>query len=478
MNSLCKAACASLPAFALAACAAGPDFKPPAPPAQAAYTSRPVALAAAGAADPQQRLALGAPVAAEWWRQFHAPVLDATVALALADSPTLLEARATLAAARESVRVAQGALYPALDLGAEASRSRQSASAKHVDLYSIGPLVSYNVDVFGGTRRLIEQRGALADVQREQLAAARLSLTGNVVAQAIGIAAARAQTAAVDAVLDADRHNVELVQLSVRAGIGASGDLLTAQAQLAGDEALLAPLRQQLAAADDALALLVGRSAGTWQAPQFEFAALALPQDLPVVVPSALVQVRPDIRAAAAELHAASAAIGIATADLYPQIALSASWTQQSATMGTLFDGPNGLWAVAASLTAPLFHGAALIAQRRAAIDAFDADLAAYRQTVLAAFNQVADVLQALDHDAELLAAQRRALDAATASLRLAQDSYAAGAGSFLQVLAAQRIYQQARLGYSRAMAQRYLDTVQLYAAMGGGGVQPPQNSE
>jgi NodT family efflux transporter outer membrane factor (OMF) lipoprotein len=478
MNSAWKAACATLTALNLAACAAGPDFEPPTPPRQQAYTSRPVVLPAAGKTDPQQTLAVGASIPAQWWRLFNSPVLDSTVALALADSPTLEQARATLAQARQAVRVAEGGLYPQVDLDAAASRSRQ-ASARGVEggnLYSVGPLVSYSPDVFGGTRRFVEQQGALADVQSEQLAAARLSLTGNVVSQAIGIAAAREQIAAVDAVLDVDRHNVELVQLSVQAGTAAPAELLSAQSQLAGDETLLPPLRQQFAAAADALAMLVGRSAGDWQAPEFDFEALALPTDLPVVVPSALVRARPDIRAAEAQLHATSAAIGIATADLYPRISLSSSWTQQSATMGALFDGSSGLWAVAASLTAPIFHGGALRAQRQATIDAFRAQLAAYRQTVLLAFNQLADVLQSLDHDAQLIAAQRKALDTATASLGLAQESYAAGAGSFLQVLAAQRSYQQARLGYTKAMGQRYLDTVQLFAAMGDGAAQPPVN--
>ncbi|OIQ87895.1 putative efflux pump outer membrane protein TtgC precursor [mine drainage metagenome] len=478
MNSAWKAACAALTVVGLAACAVGPNFTLPAPPAQKAYTSRPVVLPAAGESDPQQMISVGASVPAQWWRRFGSPMLDSTVALALADSPTLEQARATLAQARQAVRVAEGGLYPQVELGAALSRSRSRQAstygAEQGNLYSAGPLVGYSPDAFGGTRRLIEQQGALADLQREQLAAAQLSLAGNVVSQAIGIASVGAQTAAVEAILEIDRHNVDLVRLSVQAGTAAPADLLTAQSQLAGDEALLPPLRQQLAAAADVLAMLVGRSAGNWQAPAFDFTSLVLPADLPVVVPSALVRARPDIRGAEALLHATSAAIGVATARLYPQISLSSSWTQQSATMGALFDGSNGLWAVAASLTAPIFNGGALKAQQQSAIDAFEAQLATYRQTVLLAFNQVADVLQALEHDAQLIAAQRKALDTSTTSLRLAQDSYAAGAVSFLQVLATQRIYEQARLGYAKAVGQRYLDTAQLFAAMGGGAAQFP----
>ncbi|MBW4047850.1 MAG: efflux transporter outer membrane subunit [Proteobacteria bacterium] len=476
MNRRRRGLWAILGTLALTACAVGPDFTVPPAPTQKGYTALPVTLSQAGAGLPEQSLTFGATASTQWWRQFNSSTLNTTVALALSDSPTLKQARATLAQAQQSLRAAQAALYPQIDLGAGVSRARMPAvnGSGSSDLFSVGPLVSYSVDGFGGTRRLIEQQSALADVQREQLAAAHLAITGSVVAQAIGIAAARDQTAAVEAVLAVDQQDIELVKLSVQSGISAAGDLVTAQSQLAADEALLPPLRQQRAAAENALAMLVGRSAATWNVPRFGFDALTLPANLPVVIPSALVRVRPDIRAAEAQLHAASAAIGVTTAGLYPQISLSASWTQQAATMGALFDGANGLWAVAASLTAPIFHGGALRAQQQAAIDAFNAQLAAYRQTVLVAFNQVADVLQALEHDAQLIAAQRRALDSASESLRLARDSYAAGAGTFLQVLTAQRIYQQARLGYARAISQRYVDTVHFFAAMGGGSALPP----
>jgi NodT family efflux transporter outer membrane factor (OMF) lipoprotein len=187
-----------------------------------------------------------------------------------------------------------------------------------------------------------------------------------------------------------------------------------------------------------------------------------------VRVPSALVRERPDILAAEAQLHAASAAIGVATAHLYPNITLTASWTQRSESLGTLFDGANGLWSLVASLTAPIIHGGTLEAQRQEAIDALAAQLGTYRQTVLQAFAQVADVLRALEHGAELVAAQQGALETARASLTLTQDSYAAGQANFLQVLNSQRLYAQARLGYANAKGQRYQDTVQLFEAMGG----------
>jgi NodT family efflux transporter outer membrane factor (OMF) lipoprotein len=471
MNSRMPVRIAALATAALlGGCAVGPDFTPPAPPATRAYTPTPVDLPAAGAADVQQTLGANTAVVAQWWTLFQSPALNDTLDLAIADSPTLDAARAALAQAQETVTAAAGGLYPQVDLGAAASRSRVATgkSSGVANLFSIGPLVSYNPDLFGATRRFVEQQSALADFQQFQLAAAYLALTGDVVTEAINIAGAREQLAAADAIIQADRQNLELVRLSVESGKGAPPDLLAAESQLAADQALVPPLRQLLATSRDALATLVGKAPSEWQMPEFDFTKLQLPADLPLVVPSELVHARPDILAAEAQLHAASAAIGVATANLYPSISLSASWTQQSATLGALFEEPNGLWTVASSLTAPLFHGGTLEAEKRAAVDAFTAQLATYRQTVLTSFQQVADVLQALKHDAELVQAQRRALDSASSSLRLAQESYSAGSGSFLQVLDAQRLYQQARLGYAKAKGQRYLDTAELFAAMGG----------
>ena len=457
---------AALLCAALAGCMVGPDWRAPRAPAEAAYTPRPVVLQGAGVAAPAQRLQPRAALPARWWEAFASPELDATVRRALADSPTLQQARATLRQAREAVLVARGGMLPHLDLQAGATRARAAADAPAAELYSAGPLVGYAPDVFGGTRRLVEQQQALVDVQREQLDAARLALSGQTVAQAIAAASAREQLLAVQHIVEADRSNLELVRLARSAGQASGADVAGAQSQLAADLTLLAPLRQQLAAARDALALLVGRGAGAWQAPDFDLQRLRLPQELPMVVPSGLVRARPDIRAAEAQLHAASAAIGVAAADLYPRLSLSAGWSAESATLGGLFSGGQA-WALSGALAAPLWHGGALRAQRRAAQQAYDAQLALYRQTVLAAFAQVADVLQALQHDAQLLQAQRDALASADESLRLAREAYAGGAGSVLQVLAAQRADARARLGVAQARAQRLADTAQWYTAMG-----------
>lgn len=469
----CAAAAMGTALAVLEGCAVGPNFTPPTPPSASGYVVEPSALPTAGRSDIAQHLQWGAPPDPHWWAAFRSTALDDTVALAIADSPTLDTARATLAQAQQAIRVARGGLYPQVDVEASAQRDRARTTGGgrgHTtsNLLTIGPSVSYALDLFGGTRRQIEAQTALADYQRYQLAATYLTLTGNTVTQALTSAGAREQLRAVADIIAADRRNVELVAIEREVGKAAMTDVLAARSQLAADLALSPPLEQQLSVADHALSILVGKTPTQWQAPAFDFDMLTLPADIPVALPSVWLASRPDVGAAQSQLHAASAAIGIATAQLYPNITLSAAWTQTAASMGPLFDSANGLWAVAAALTAPLFHGGALNAQKQAAVDAFDAQLGIYRQTVLQAFGQVADTLRALQHDADELAAQRTALETAQASLALQRESYRVGTASLVEVLQAQRLYAQARLGYARAKGQRYVDTAQWFAAMGG----------
>jgi len=219
----------------------------------------------------------------------------------------------------------------------------------------------------------------------------------------------------------------------------------------------------------------VGRYPADWSPPEFRFASMTLPTELPLTLPSELVRARPDILAAEAQLHAASAAVGVATAALYPSLTLSSSWTTTSGTSGDLFSANSDVWSIAAGLTAPLFHGGTLRAEQRAAVDTLAATLAQYRQTVLQAFGQVADALNALQHDAEAVEAQQAALESSRASLELTQQSYEAGQASFLQILVTQRIYLQARLGIARAESQRYLDTALLFLVLGGDVLSAPE---
>lgn len=466
----------------LAGCAVGPDFARPAPPAVTDYTSSETpATVAPGAEQAEQRLATGQSVSAQWWQLLRSPPLNEVLQQAIAGNRTLEAAKATLAQAQQAVIQARGGFYPQLDLSAKAQRQRASASGlvsggtaagaapAPINIYSVGATVSYAPDVFGGTRRLVEQQEALAENQRYQLAAAYLTLTGNAVTQAINIASTRLQISAVEAIIAEDEQNLRLVQTKFDAGKAARSDVLTAESQLANDRTQLPPLRQQLSAARHALSILAGKFPVEWSPPDFDLAGFTLPGELPVSVASQLVRQRPDILAAEAQLHASSAAIGIATAQMYPNITLSGTTAYTSLSSATLFQDSSRTWNLIAELTAPIFHGGALEAQKQGAIEAFRAAFATYQQTVLQAFGQVADTLRALGHDGELVAAQKNALDTSSESLALQRLSYEAGKSNLLQLLDAERSQQQARLGYARAQAQRFQDTAQFFVAMGGG---------
>jgi NodT family efflux transporter outer membrane factor (OMF) lipoprotein len=460
-------------------CAVGPDFARPAPPPVTGYETEPIALPAPGDPDPAQRFA-GDAIARRWWELFQSTALDELLALAVADSPTLVSARATLAQAEQVVIVARAAYYPQVDLTASGSwqnaRSLTGGSSHTIigngpntlttSIFNIGPALTYTPDLFGQNRRFVEQQTALAENQAHQLAATYLTLTASAATQALTIASTEAQIKAVNDIIAADEHNLELVRIAFTAGSVARTDVLSAESQLAGDRTLLPPLLQQLSVARHALSVLVGKTPAEWSPPDFELETLTLPGDLPVTLPSELVRLRPDILAAEAQLHAASAAIGVATAQLYPSVTISPSVVLQA--VGGPVSTPSIIGSIAGTIVAPLYHGGALKAQQRAAIDAYDNELAVYRQTLLLAFGQVADILRALQHDAELLGAETAAVTASRASLELAQDAYAAGRGSLVQVLDAQRLYAQALLGYAHAKGQRYLDTVLLFEAMGG----------
>ncbi len=466
----------------IAGCAVGPDFTRPVPPAVTGYTAAEVpATVAPGAEQAEQRLATGQTVTAQWWQLFRSQRLNQVVEQAITGNRTLESARATLAQAQQAVIQARGGFYPQLDLSATAQRRRPaesglnttgtvtSGSTTPINIYSVGGTVSYAPDVFGGTRRRVEQQEALAENQRYQLAAAYLTLTGNAVTEAINIASTRLQIAAVEAIIAEDDKNLNLVRAKIDAGKAARSDVLAAESQLANDRTQLPPLRQQLSVAQHALTILAGKFPAEWSPPDFDLTEFMLPEELPVSLPSELVRQRPDILAAEAQLHASSAAIGVAAAQMYPNITLSGSVGFDSLSSANLFESANRSWSVLADLTAPVFHGGALEAQKQGAVEAFRASLAAYEQTVLQAFGQVADTLRALGHDAELVAAQKRALDTSTESLALQRISYEAGKSNLLQLLDAERSQQQARLGYARAQAQRFQDTAQLFVAMGGG---------
>jgi NodT family efflux transporter outer membrane factor (OMF) lipoprotein len=455
-------------------CAAGPDFTRPTPPPATRYTAGTLRGEGASADEQVQRIALGQNIEGAWWTLFRSNAIDELVTQAVEHNRTLAASMATLAQAQELALAQAGSQYPQVDLTGGAGRQQYGKEflgpigIAPFTYFAVGATVSYALDYTGGVARSVEQRYALAEVEQHQLDAAYLTVTGQAVMQTLTIASVRAQIATVETILAQDRDNLRLVQSAFDNGSVAREDVVSAQSQIANDMTLLPPLRQELAKARHALSVVLGRAPANELPDDVDLAQITLPLQVPVSLPSELAHRRPDILAAEARLHAATSAVGVAQSNLYPKIQLTASVGQQSLKVDQIFDRASNAWSIIGGFTAPIFDGGTLRAEKRAAVDAMRASAATYEQTVLEAFAQVADLLEGLDHDAELLDAQDHAQQAAQSSLELARTSYKEGNAGVLQVLDAERSYQQARLGYVRAVAQRYLDTVQLFLALGG----------
>ena len=455
------------------ACATGSRYTRPADPVQTEYvkpeTSR---LAGTGPAT-VQHISLGSGPPDQWWTLLRSPEIDRLVGLALQNNQSIASAKAHLAAARERVRAARGAWYPQVDVAAGAQRTRFGAPvlgplAKDFppfSAYTAGAEVSYDLDVFGSTRSHVDEAAADAQYQSAQLAAVALVVSGNVAIEALQIATVRAQIRVAGQIVSDDEHMLSLIRAARELGAVSAMDVLSAQSQLDHDRTLLPPLQQQLSEAQDTLADLIGVAPADAPSTEMDLEALRPPDDLPLALPSELVRRRPDIGAAEAQLHAAAAAVGVATAAMYPHFTLSASLAGE----GLLNGGPSETaWNLLGGLTAPLFRGGTLSAERRAAKADYQAAFAAYQQTVLSAFSQVAASLQALGNDADFLSAQQRALDSARASLTLTRQAYVAGDAGYVRVLDAERLDSEAQLGRVQADGQRYIDTVKLLLAAGG----------
>jgi NodT family efflux transporter outer membrane factor (OMF) lipoprotein len=453
--------CVGALAAALAGCVAGPNFVAPPAPTASSYTA-------------DTTIDATLPEPDRWWALLNSPRLDSAIREALAANRSLDGARATLAEAQAVSAASEAGRYPQVDLDAGVGRQKYGAAflgPEHLPpftYFSIGPAVTYAFDFAGGVRRTIEQQRAMTDYQRHELDAAALSVSGNVAMQAVAAATARAQLDNLEALLADDRSDLKLVQDSFTDGAATRVDVLNAQSQLANDQTLLPPLRRDLSVASHALALLAGSTPAQWTAPDFKLDEFELPAHLPLTLPSELVHRRPDILAAEAQLHAATAAVGVASANLYPQVSLTATASLQANTLRTLFDASSAAGGLAGSLTQPLFDHGALRARQQAAVDAMQVSLASYEQVVLSSFAQVADALEDLEHDRELLASEQGAVAIAAENLALTRESYSAGNSGVLQVLEAQRQNQQARIGLVHAQSQRLQDTVQLLLALGG----------
>ncbi|MGC8536123.1 MAG: efflux transporter outer membrane subunit [Rhizomicrobium sp.] len=468
--------CSLLTLGLLCACTVGPKFNPPLGPKPKAY------LGPADRPLPESlRLNTTRTIARNWWTTFRNPKLNALITTALQANPSIAAARARLAEASEAVNEAEGAMLPELALSATMGRQKYGAALfgpanfniPPFTYYSVGPSLQFPLDLFGGARRRLEEEKALAQYRAFELDAADLSVAAEVTAQSLALAATRTQLHTLDQIIAGDRRDVELVKIARKAGSANRTELLSVESQLAIDRTLVPPLLQEESSARHGLAILLGQAPSAFTAPTFRLKDFSLPRSLRLSVPSALARHRPDILAARAQLHAASAAIGVATANLYPQIELTANVMQEALTPGGLFNSAAAAWSVAANLTQPLFDGGQLSARRRAAIDAYKAALARYHATILDAFAEVSDRLEALAHDTEELRAQEKATRISIASRNLARESYSVGYTGILDVIDAERQTARAELGLARARARQLTDTAALFEALGAPGLAP-----
>ena len=460
----------------LGGCAVGPDFVRPNTPAADRYTVESPPEATVVADQQVQRFVAGTAVPADWWQLFKSAPLDAVVREAIASNPTLQASEASLRQSQYNLRAGYGVFFPLLGVEAVAARERLVPAQEGLrtaptifNLITLSGTVSYALDLFGGERRTVEGLKAQVDYQRYLNYAAYLSLSANVVNTSIARAAYQAEVRATEQLIELQRQQLHATEVRVRAGTAAYTDVLSLQSQLAASQAALAPLRQQISRAEDLLATLEGAVPSRATLPEIDLSALSLPGDLPLSLPSELVRQRPDILASEAQLHAASANIGVATAAMLPSVSLSATYGGAGSSLDSMSAATGRFWSIGPSATIPVFQGGRLWYGRKAAIDAYEAAQGRYRQTVLDAFEQVGDALEALEHDAQTLQAQADTMRTAGEALRLVQVNYQAGLVAYLDVWAADVQFHQANIGYLQALAQRYQDTVALYVALGGG---------
>jgi NodT family efflux transporter outer membrane factor (OMF) lipoprotein len=462
--------------LALVGCAVGPIDRLPSPPKVDRYGATPTPTEIGSAqvtGGGIQRFQAGQPVPEQWWLAFRNDELNKRINAALAHSPTIDAARASLRQVQEQLRASKGAWFPAMDANLGASRNKESiASGLPVTpftLYNASVSVSYTLDLFGGVRHGVELQQAQVDLRHWLLEGASLSLASNVATATFQEAALQEQLEATQKVVELLQEQSELSAKQFTIGVKSQGDLLAVQSQLASAQAALAPLRLGLATLRNQLAVLMGRMPSEGGLKNGDLGDFKLPEEVPLSLPSELAHRRPDVRAAEAQLLAATAQVGLATANLFPNITLGGAYGSSAFQSGDLFKEPTTAWSLGLNLLQPIFHGGSLRAQKRAAEAGLDGASANYRASVLNAFREVSDTLNALQFDADALQAQSLADQAAFKSLELVKAQYRIGSASYLQLLDATRQWQLARMGFIRARAARLSDTAALYAALGGG---------
>lgn len=473
---------AALTVGLVSACTVGPDFLRPDPPKDQSFLSGPVPQETASVPDllggEGQRFVAGLDIPAQWWQVYQSPALNQLIEQGLKANPDIQTAIQSLKAAQQTAKAQRGALFPTVTAGITGTHNQTSAAlgsttASGNNIFGLftGLInVSYLLDIWGGTRRAAESADAAAEAQCFLLEAAYLTLTSNIVVAAITEASLRGQIATLQRTVELQRQTLGLLQRRLQIGQGALADVATQQAALAQSEAALPPLQNQLSQQRHLLAQLTGQTTAHVPTETFEMASLTLPQELPVILPSRMIEQRPDVRSAEANVHVASAQVGVTTAALLPQFTLGLSYGSTAVSLDTLFSDTLGPTVSAGGgFLQTLLDGGASWARRKAAIAAWEQSKAQYRSTVLTAFRNVADTLRALEYDAFTLAAAANAERAARLSLEITRRRLAAGDAGILEILNAELTYQQAVLAQVQARAARFSDTAGLFQSLGGG---------
>ena len=461
-------------------CAVGPKFKQPPPPDVSGYTQTPLSTTSSTSTvvgGEAQHFLERRDIAGEWWTLFRSKPLNDLIERSLKANPDIKVAQAALLVARENTLAQRGAYYPSVTGGFSATRAKTSSdlspvtntSALNYSLYTPQVSVSYVPDVFGLNRRTVESLRAQQEQARFALVATHITLSSNVAAGAVQEASLRAQVDATHEIITINTDMLQILRNQYAKGYVSRLDVAAQESQLAQVAATLPPLMKQLAQQRDLLARLSGGFPSQDLPEKFELSSLQLPQELPVSLPSQLVEQRPDVRQAEENLHSASALIGVAVANRLPSFALTADAGSMAVVFSRMFSGGTGFWDVAAGVTQPIFDGGTLLHRERAARAAYTQAAEQYRSTVLTAFQNVADTLNALLQDADALKAAAAAKDAASVTLDLARKQYQSGYANYLSLLNAEQAYQQAVINLVQAQANRYADTAALFQALGGG---------
>jgi NodT family efflux transporter outer membrane factor (OMF) lipoprotein len=474
---------------ALSACAVGPNFHRRAAPPDKDYGSAPAqgsTVASPGTGGKAQTFTGGVDIPGQWWTLFQSPKLTALVEQSLKGNPDMGAAQAALRQAHELYLAQQTSFFPTVQGGFSATRSKYAtntltaptvAPTSIYNLYTAQLSLSYLPDVFGATRRTVEAARAQAEATRFQLIATYVTLSSNVVTTAILEGSLRGQIAATERLLALQHQLTDIVQRQRTLGMASDGDLLLQQAAEAQTAATLPPLQKQLGQTRDALTALLGRLPAGEPADTFRLEDLSLPTALPVSLPSKLIEQRPDVRQAEANMHAASAEVGVALANMLPQFSINADTGSDGLKIGQLFGPYSAFWDLGASLTQTLFDAGALLHKHRAADAALDQAAEQYRAAVVLACQNVADTLRALQADADALKASAEADRAAKASFDLARQQYQIGSISVVTLMNTERAYQQAEVTLVQAQANRYADTAGLFQALGGGWWNLPEDT-